>query len=236
MRLLWFLKKVGAITTPDEVIEKYLQIKEIKRRESVKESKERIKEYSDSVPALLSTIEAKDPYTYNHAMRVAEYSRLIAEEIGIPKEKRSQLEVAALLHDIGKIYIPDTILSKTSRLGDEEFLEIKKVPEIGARILREAHFPQEVINGVRHHHERYNGKGVPDGLKEEEIPLLARIIAVADAFEALTSTRAYRPSLGMEKALNEIRMEAKESFDPKIVKVFISVLKKEEERQDQIKK
>jgi putative nucleotidyltransferase with HDIG domain len=173
--------------------------------------------YLSTITSLARTIEAKDPYTGGHTERVAEYALMLARELGFGDEELHAVEVGAVIHDIGKIGIPDRILLKPGRLDTEEFAEMRKHPEISSYILDELELPAVVRDMARNHHERYDGKGYPDGLKGDEIPLAARILTVADAFDAMTSDRPYRRALSQEVAAAEIRRNAGTQFCPKVV-------------------
>ncbi|MBW2066674.1 MAG: HD-GYP domain-containing protein, partial [Deltaproteobacteria bacterium] len=173
--------------------------------------------------AFVETIEARDPYTKQHSARVTDYAVKIAEIAGCAQEEIETLNISGNLHDIGKIGIPDNILLKPGRLTDHEFEIIKRHPSIGGNIL--GHFEmwsreQEV---VKYHHERWDGKGYPDGLKGEEIPFLSRIISVADVYDALTSDRSYRKKLPEQTAAGMIRENSGLQFDPKIVEAFLEI-------------
>lgn len=173
--------------------------------------------YLSTITSLARTIEAKDPYTGGHTERVAEYALMLARELGFGDEELQAIEVGAVIHDIGKIGIPDRILLKPGRLDTDEFAEMRKHPEISSYILDELDLPAVVRDMARNHHERYDGKGYPDGLKGEEIPLAARILTVADAFDAMTSDRPYRRALSHEVAAAEIRRNTGTQFCPKVV-------------------
>ena len=173
---------------------------------------------------LSTTIEAKDEYTRGHSYRVAEYAALIAEELGWDKKEIRNLKNAAHLHDIGKIGIPDNILNRPTRLTEEEFQVIKEHTVIGAEILKNITLIDHVKEVARSHHERYDGMGYPDGLKGEEIPLYARVIAIADCYDAMKSRRIYRNPLGDEVIYNEISRNCGSQFDPKIAGVFLKML------------
>jgi HD-GYP domain-containing protein (c-di-GMP phosphodiesterase class II) len=177
------------------------------------------------VKSLVFAIEAKDVYTRGHSERVSKYSMFIGERLGLEKKELKDLKWASILHDIGKIGIPETILNKPDRLTDAEFDIIKKHPEKGGEILHPIEQLADSLPGIIHHHERYDGKGYPQGLKGEEIPLIARIIAVADTFDAINSTRAYRSAKGPEKALKIIEEVAGSQLDSRIVDVFKKVYK-----------
>jgi putative nucleotidyltransferase with HDIG domain len=166
-------------------------------------------------------LEARDPYTHGHSRRVARHAERIAREMGLPREQVAKIRAAALVHDIGKINVPRSILTKPGRLTDEEFALVKRHPGDGAAMVVELEDPQ-LTAIVRHHHERMDGTGYPDGLAGGDIPLGARVIAVADTFDAITSTRAYRKSRTHEKALEVLRAEAGTQLDPGAVAAFVS--------------
>lgn len=178
------------------------------------------------IRTLSNTIEAKDEYTHGHSSRVAEYSVAVAEEMGIPKEEISKIWYAATLHDIGKIGVPDTVLNKPSRLSDEEFRIIKTHTTIGADILSNVEMVAYTADIARHHHERYDGKGYPDGLFGEEISLGARIVSVADAFDAMSSDRVYRKALSKDVIWKEINRNKGIQFDPDVATTFLSLYEK----------
>ena len=176
----------------ESAIKSVKQMDEIKRiNEKLEDSKEQLEQaYLDMVQTLRYTVEAKDSYTRGHSDRVSEYSVLIGERLGLSEEQIKTLRIGGLFHDIGKIGIPDSILLKPAKLTDEEYSQIKNHPSIGAHILGSAAIFQDIIPIVKHHHERYDGNGYPSKLKGEEIPYLARIAAVADTFDAMTSRRS----------------------------------------------
>ena len=182
------------------------------------------KAYLDSIQTLRYTVEAKDPYTRGHSDRVAEYSVLLGEKLGLSDNDIKTLRVGGLFHDIGKIGIPDSILLKESKLTDDEYSEIKNHPSIGAHILCDAEVFKDIIPIVKHHHERYDGRGYPGQLKGEDIPYFARIAAVADAFDAMTSKRTYRDSLPLDVVRGEIEKNLGTQFDPNVGKVFLDIL------------
>lgn len=173
---------------------------------------------------LSTTIEAKDEYTRGHSHRVAEYSALIAQEMGWNRSEIVNLRHAAHLHDIGKVGIPDIILNKPSRLTSEEYAVIKEHTVIGAEILKNVSIINHVTEVARSHHERYDGHGYPDGLKGEEIPIHARIVAVADSYDAMNSRRIYRNSLPKETIYEEIRKNRGTQFDPEIADIFLRLM------------
>jgi len=179
------------------------------------------------VAALVNAIEAKDKYTRGHSQRVTEYSLRIAKVLGLSKEEMKIIKSCGLIHDIGKIGINDNILHKSSKLNPEEYKIVKRHSVMGEEIIRPVEFLKKGLPVIRHHHERYDGKGYPDGLKGKAIPLLARILAVADSFDAMTSHRPYRKPLSLEESIMKLKEGSGTQFDPEIVKVFLSILKKE---------
>lgn len=182
------------------------------------------KAYMEIVETLRFTVEAKDPYTRGHSDRVSAFSVLIGEKIGLSEEQLRLLRIGGLFHDIGKIGIPDSILLKESKLSDDEYTQIKNHPSIGSHILQNADFFRDMIPIVKHHHEKYDGTGYPERLKGTDIPYLARIAAVADTFDAMTSKRTYRDALSLDIVKSEIEKCSGTQFDPEIAKVFLNIL------------
>lgn len=174
-----------------------------------------------SIRAFAAAIDAKDPYTRGHSERVAEYSRAIARYLELPEETQQKVWVGALLHDVGKIGIEDRVLKKGGALTDDEFALIKRHPVIGAEILVAIEQLRPMIPAVRYHHESWNGAGYPDGLAAEEIPLMARIVGVADCFDAITTHRPYQRGLSQEYAVETITKLAGKKFDAKVVTAFL---------------
>lgn len=187
------------------------------------------KAYRGTVESLRLAVDAKDSYTKNHSDRVALYSKLIGEQLKLPEDQLEILYDGALFHDIGKIGIPDSILQKPGKLTDEEYDDIKNHPSIGAKIIAPAKIFEPIIPIVKHHHERFDGRGYPSGLKGTDIPLLARIVTVADSFDAMTSDRSYRPRFTLVKALDELENGKGTQFDPDIVDAFIIAFKEHRE-------
>ncbi len=177
-----------------------------------------------SILAIANTIDAKDAYTSGHSVRVAKCSEEIAKRLGWSEEEVRNIYHIGLLHDIGKIGVPDSILNKPSRLSDEEFAQIKKHPMIGGEILKNIRMIPGVADGALYHHEKYNGKGYPFGLAGEEIPYCARIIAIADAYDAMTSNRIYRAKLPDMSVVAEFERCAGTQFDPHLAHVFVGML------------
>lgn len=177
--------------------------------------------FSGLLHALVSSIDAKDPYTCGHSQRVAWLSRHIASLTGMPEPKCRRAYLSGLLHDVGKIGIPEAVLCKAGRLTPEEFQQMKQHPEIGARILHNVPQVADTIPGILYHHERMDGKGYPMGLAGSEIPLLGRIIGLADAYDAMTTNRTYRKARPIQVAIAEIRRCAGTQFDPEIADFFL---------------
>ena len=174
--------------------------------------------------ALATTIDAKDKYTSGHSRRVADYSKMLAEALGKDKKTQQEIYLFALLHDIGKIGIPDGIINKRDRLTEEEYAEVKKHPEIGYEILKSITTLPNLKIGVRWHHERMDGKGYPDGLKGEDIPEYARIISVADAYDAMTSNRSYRNALPQDVVRAEIKKQIGIQFAPEVAEKMLEII------------
>jgi HD-GYP domain-containing protein (c-di-GMP phosphodiesterase class II) len=181
--------------------------------------------FSDAVESMVEAIHAKDEYTRGHSKRVGSYAELIARALGLSEQEVEEMRLGGRLHDVGKIGIPDSVLGKDGRLAKEEMAQVREHPTIGEQIL--APLLREhvtVLAIVRWHHERFDGHGFPDGLSGSVIPLGARIVAVADAFDAMTSKRPYRPALSMAHAVRELVDEAGRQFDPECVRAFVVAL------------
>ncbi|MBR3882037.1 MAG: HD domain-containing protein [Clostridia bacterium] len=192
------------------------------------ESKEKLeKAYLESIETLRYTVEAKDRYTHGHSDRVSAYSVLIGKKLGLSNEDLNTLKIGGLFHDIGKIGISDAILLKNGKLTDAEYSEIKNHPVIGKNILSNAAIFENIIPIVLYHHERYDGKGYPYGLQDSSIPFLARIVSVADSFDAMTSRRSYRGELDLEYVKNEFKTKSGTQFDPVIAQIFLDILNTE---------
>ncbi len=202
----------------EESVKKYLSIAQEKELQ-IQDT------YWESVQSLAEALEARDPYTRRHSELVTRYSVAIAQKMGLATNMVKDIRQAALLHDIGKIGIRESIFLKEGPLTPEERAIMETHSAISAQILKPLRFLEKIIPIVYHHHERYDGKGYPDGLKGEDIPLGARIIAVADTFEAMTADRPYRKALPVDVAYQEIEKNAETQFDPKAVAVFLEISK-----------
>ena len=213
------------------------QMNEIKRiNNELSDTIEKLeKAYLDSIEVLRHTVEAKDPYTRGHSDRVSSYSVLLGKYLNLPDEDLKQLKIGGLFHDIGKIGIPDSILLKEAKLTDDEYSEIKNHPSIGAHILCNAEAFQNIIPIVKHHHEKFDGTGYPGKLQGNDIPYLARIAAVADTFDAMTSRRTYRDSLPLDVVKAEIERCSGTQFDPQIANVFLDILNNHYDEIEKIK-
>lgn len=209
-------------------VERILELSELKN-----DLEERLEEKTielelvtlNAIKAIANAIEAKDAYTRGHSNRVARCSVAIASRLGVSAEELKNIKHMALLHDIGKIGVPDELLNKPMPLEDEEFAVIKKHPVIGYEILKNFNTIPNMSYGALYHHERYDGNGYPIGLEGDEIPFPARIIAIADAYDAMSSDRAYRKALPGDVVIEEIIKGRGAQFDPKVVDVFVEMLK-----------
>ncbi|MCR5282500.1 MAG: response regulator [Lachnospiraceae bacterium] len=183
------------------------------------------------VKTLANAIDAKDTYTNGHSGRVAEYSREIARRYGYSQKRQDSIYMMGLLHDVGKIGVPDAVINKPAKLTEEEFETIKQHPILGAQILKDIKEMPELATGARWHHERYGGGGYPDGLMGESIPEEARIIAVADAYDAMTSRRSYRSVLPQETVRSEIEKGKGTQFDPAFAEIMLQMIDEDTEYQ-----
>ena len=182
--------------------------------------------YLNTIKTLCKVLVKKDPYTRAHCQEVTHFAHMIGEELGFSQEELDVLEQAALLHDIGKVGVPDNILRKEGPLSETEWEIMRQHPDIGQELLEHIqvlHLEQKMI---RHHHERWDGKGYPDGLKGKDIPLYARVLNVADSFHAMVSDRPYRKALSMDVAIEELRKNSGTQFDPEIIEAFLKALQK----------
>lgn len=200
---------------------------ELKNEELVEVYKKLNNSFNSTIQVITDAIDARDSYTAGHSNRVMSYSIAIGRKLNMNEESIEQLRLAALLHDIGKIGISDEVLLKPDKLSDNEYEIIKKHPQIATNILKSVDAFNILLPSILHHHERYDGRGYPHNLSAEDIPLNARIISVADTFDAMTSNRPYRKALPFEKAINEIEANKEKQFDPYIASVFIEIIKKE---------
>ncbi len=183
--------------------------------------------YSATMEALCQAVETKDFYTRGHSERVSRGSGMIAREIGMRPDRVDAIRYAGMLHDVGKLGVPTKVLQKEGPLSEEEYAAIQLHPMRGLEIVREIGFLDEALTGIMHHHERIDGKGYPMGLAADEIPEFARVIAVADAFDSMTSNRSYRRARGVDEAVSELRKVSGSQFDPALVDAFISALERE---------
>ena len=185
-------------------------------------------EADNIIKMMLKTLKIKDEYTYGHSIRVAYFSVVTGNEMRLSADEMYNLELAALFHDLGKIGVPNQVLNKPSRLEEDEFLVMKKHPEMSSTILEDIPLFKDIALYAKHHHERYDGRGYPSKLKGEDIPLASRIILIADTFDAMTSTRPYRKGLPYQVAYDELKEFSGSQFDPNVVEHFINAMKREE--------
>lgn len=201
------------------------QMKTIRKiNEELKEKNDELeKAYLESIQTLRYTVEAKDSYTRGHSDRVSEFSVLIGKYLGLSEEDLNTLRIGGLFHDIGKIGVPDAVLLKEGKLTDDEYSAIKNHPSIGKQILQNSSVFKDMIPIVYHHHEKFDGTGYPEKLKGKDIPLFARIAAVADTFDAMTTKRSYRNALPLDVVRSEIERCSGTQFDPDIAKIFLDI-------------
>ena len=208
----------------------YVIVKNIHETNAAVKANEKVKTLSVEVmEALAHTIDAKDEYTRGHSVRVAKYSKMLAEKLGLSEEDCENVYYMGLLHDIGKIGVPNEIINSKSKLTDEEYAVIKTHPGVGFGILDEIKSRPDLSIGAHWHHERYDGKGYPDGKSGEDIPYFARIIAVADSYDAMTSNRSYRDYLPQDVVLNELRKNEGTQFDPDIAERMIELIEEDKD-------
>jgi PAS domain S-box-containing protein/putative nucleotidyltransferase with HDIG domain len=217
----WVMEKVTAIEYRGRpaTLGNFMDITERKQaEEELKQSWEKLRRVlEETVDALASLVEKRDPYTAGHQQRVTKLACAIAQEIGLPEEQIDGIRVAGAIHDVGKMYVPTGILSKPGKLTDYEFAIIKTHPQVGYEIVKGIEFPWPVAQAILQHHERLDGSGYPAGLSGEESILEARILAVADVVEAMSSHRPFRPALGTDKALEEVSQNSGILYDPAVV-------------------
>jgi putative nucleotidyltransferase with HDIG domain len=180
--------------------------------------------FYNTVETLVRTIQAKDPYTCGHSTRVSRFALLIAEKLGLSTKEKHQVYLASMLHDIGKIGVPDDLLNRPGKLSEEEMEQVRNHVQLGVSMLEMLGEMHPIVPLVRHHHEAWDGSGYPDGLRAEEIPLISRIVAVADMYDAMTSDRPYRKRLSRQEAVDEIRRVAGTKIDPRVADAFLEVL------------
>ncbi len=198
----------------------------LKNKESQFADADKKKIYEMAVRSILKTLDLKDNYTYGHSLRVAQNCLILADFMGMDEEEMYDLELSALFHDIGKIGIPDRVLSKPHRLTEDEFEIMKRHPELSYEILKDFEGFERIAINARHHHERYDGRGYPDKLSGSDIPLFSRIILIADTFDAITSSRVYSEGKDISIAYDEILSNAGTQFDPVLAKNFVAAMKK----------
>jgi putative two-component system response regulator len=211
------------ISKPFNNVELLTRVKSLLR---IKRLNDELESIENVLFSLAAVIEAKDPYTRGHSERVALYAERLAKEIGLTEEDQKSLRRAGFLHDIGKIGISSSILNKPGQLSDAEISEINKHSSISELIIKPLKSANTILPAIKHHHERWNGTGVPDALTGENIPLFARILMIADIFDALTTDRPYRNRLSFKEAINELEQEAGTTCDPRLVEVFAKMIRK----------
>jgi len=204
------------------LIEKLREVfKETPKEQGKKESID----FLEFIKVLSCTLESKDPYTHGHSGRVSYYSNLIAEKLPFSEGEKNELQIATFLHDIGKVGVSNQYIFKETALTDEEWAIVRQHPEKGVDLVEPLSVSPFIISVIKHHHERIDGKGYPDGLKGDEIPLAARVVGLADAYDAMTTDRPYRLALSRDAVLKELRVNAGTQFDPKLVEIFLGILK-----------
>ena len=195
-----------------------------KQEQEIARIRDQIRMSNETILSIANAVEARDKRTGRHSFRVAVYSMLIAVELGCDEEEIENIRQIGLLHDIGKIGVPDSILNKPAKLTKKEFDIMKTHVEIGGEILKDFTTIKNVAEGAKYHHERYDGSGYNCGLKGKEIPLTARIIGIADAFDAMTSNRVYRPAMSMDRVIEELKKGRGSQFDPELVDILLGLI------------
>jgi excisionase family DNA binding protein len=191
------------------------------REELVESYDELYDSYINTIRCLTSALDARDGISSGHSRRVGKYVSSLTEVMGISREEREAIKLAALLHDVGKVFVSERILSKPGKLTDQEYHLIRQHPKMGEKIVSEVEVLETAKAPIRHHHERFDGKGYPDGLPGDEIPLGARMISVVEAFDCITCDCTFQPKKGLDEAANELERHAGTQFDPGIVKIFL---------------
>jgi HD-GYP domain-containing protein (c-di-GMP phosphodiesterase class II) len=214
-----------AIKYADEL--KKVHETEEKQYKELKEAYEKFQQvYAETIRILADVIDRRSKYTIGHSERVRRYAELIGKRLYLSEDEMKVLDIAATLHDIGRMEVDQSIWDKPGKLTHKEFEAVKTHPAVGEKMLSPVPFLHAVTEVIRHHHEKYDGTGYPEGLKGEDIPLCSRILAVADAFDAMTSERAYRDKIDPEVAIEEIKSLSGTQFDPAVVDAFLSVWRK----------
>ena len=194
------------------------------REELYQVYKDLLNSYTSTLKVIIKALDSRDAISSGHSQRVADYSKAIADKLGMASAEKRNLELAALLHDVGKIGISEYILGKPGRLTDQELFMVKKHPEIGEQILENVEFLKSTIPAILHHHERYDGKGYPGGLAGDDIPLSAKIISVSETYDYLTSDLSYRNAISKEQAREELKNSSGNQLDPEIVYTFLDTI------------
>jgi len=209
------------LNKPIDTVEMFTRLKALIR---VKKLIDQLEDSKNIIRMLANAIEAKDGYTGKHTERVAGYSLALAKKCGVSRDLWITIELGALLHDVGKIGIPEMVLGKTSRLDANEFKIIQQHPDIGVEICRPIKFLSNVLKVIRHHHERIDGRGYPEGLKGEEIPIEARIVSIADAFDAITTDRPYQKGVSQDKAIELLKKGQGTQWDSELIDHFVELV------------
>lgn len=224
-KFLYFLEVVTVVSWTTYFISRLFMLRQINlQKRELELARRQVQMGNETILAIARTVDAKDENTSNHSARVSEYSVAIAKRLGYSDEEQENIRKAALLHDIGKIGIPDSILKKPAKLTDEEYATMKTHVLVGGEILKDFSLIPHIQEGAMYHHERYDGRGYCKGLRGEEIPEYARIIGIADAFDAMTSNRVYRNKLDMDYVLGELKKGRGTQFDPRFTDIFLKLI------------